>query len=365
MRPPGLPSVGPNAETESWLLKRGYALAGSAGTGRGWVVHDAVVSNLALLDAMAVRYGHTKRVVAWGGSFGAMVAAALMEAAPQRIAGAFTMCGAVMNPLVFLDTEMDGAFALTRSIASLQRLRLDGTDDVQGAQAVLRSAVSQAQATPQGRARLSLAAAVMDFSGWIPPQSSEPVDPEAIERGQETALADFVYGFLAVQARTRTALNANPVGNEDISYRRLLQASRYRSEVVAMYERAGLSRDGDLIRLDSMPRIHADTQAIEELRRWHTFTGRLSAPFLMLESTGDDWLVEAHREYADLVRRAGREQLLRQLWVKRAGHCPFTGPEVQAALSTLIERLDSDGWDSSPMFSDFMPDRLPRAVLAG
>jgi hypothetical protein len=51
--------------------------------------------------------------------------------------------------------------------------------------------------------------------------------------------------------------------------------------------------------------------------------------------------------YASVVRIKGDNNLLRQVFVHRAGHCAFTPAETLTAFQTLIHRLDSGSWDNS------------------
>ena len=46
----------------------------------------------------------------------------------------------------------------------------------------------------------------------------------------------------------------------------------------------------------------------------------------------------------DVVDEAGNAELLRRIFVHRAGHCTFTPAETIMAVQTLINRLDSGKW---------------------
>ena len=88
---------------------------------------------------------------------------------------------------------------------------------------------------------------------------------------------------------------------------------------------------------------------------------RLPGPVLTMHTT-DDGLVRARSEqaYADVVRAAGNERLLRQVFVHRAGHCAFTPGETIAALEVLLKRLDTGRWDAGAM----APQALNEAAAA-
>src|SRR5258708_34537211 len=71
-------------------------------------------------------------------------------------------------------------------------------------------------------------------------------------------------------------------------------------------------------------------------------------PVPTMPTTGDG-LVEVTDEnaYASVVRSAGDNSMLRQVFVHRAGHCTFTPAETITAFQTLVHRLDTGRWDDS------------------
>jgi len=75
------------------------------------------------------------------------------------------------------------------------------------------------------------------------------------------------------------------------------------------------------------------------------FNGQIHVPVLTMHTTSD-WLVPVPHEqsYGQAVRNAGNAQLLRQLFVHRAGHCEFSDAEMLTALNALIARLDRHSW---------------------
>ncbi|HKS68882.1 MAG TPA: hypothetical protein VJQ45_00575, partial [Ktedonobacterales bacterium] len=71
-------------------------------------------------------------------------------------------------------------------------------------------------------------------------------------------------------------------------------------------------------------------------------------PVLTMHTTGDGLvLTEDERAYADTVRAAGGNSLLREVFVHRAGHCAFTPAETVTAFQTLIQRLDTGQWGNA------------------
>lgn len=53
------------------------------------------------------------------------------------------------------------------------------------------------------------------------------------------------------------------------------------------------------------------------------------------------------RAYRSVVQDAKDAQLLRQVFVHRAGHCSFTPGETIAAFQTLADRIDGGAWTGS------------------
>jgi hypothetical protein len=73
-------------------------------------------------------------------------------------------------------------------------------------------------------------------------------------------------------------------------------------------------------------------------------------PVLTMHTTGDGLVVpENEQAYRSVVRRAGDSQLLRQIFVSRAGHCAFTPAETITAAQTLLKRLATGHWNQQAL----------------
>jgi hypothetical protein len=102
--------------------------------------------------------------------------------------------------------------------------------------------------------------------------------------------------------------------------------------------------------LDAGAHIKPDAGAAAYLDRNISFDGRLSIPMLTMHTTGDGLVVPQNESaYAEMVALAGRRDMLRQLFVHRAGHCAFTTAEVLAAFQQLVKRLDTGKWDDAAL----------------
>ena len=98
--------------------------------------------------------------------------------------------------------------------------------------------------------------------------------------------------------------------------------------------------------LNSSPRISANPNAMAYLARNISFNGDISVPVLTMHTTGDGLVVpENEQAYRSVVDRAGHGNLLRQVFVNRAGHCAFTPAETITAVQTLENRMSTGQWN--------------------
>ena len=130
-----------------------------------------------------------------------------------------------------------------------------------------------------------------------------------------------------------------------MDYARSLNASGNARLVHDLYRDAGLSLAADLDALDDAERISADPAAVAYMQANATPTGRIQGPVLSLHETGDTApTVPQARTYADRVRQAGANPLLRQAVVDRPGHCAYADAEIAAVVDALTERLETGRW---------------------
>jgi dienelactone hydrolase len=365
-RAPGSPNLAQDASdslTGGWLLDHGFALAGSSYASTGWAVNEALADQAAVLDAFESTVGRPRRTVAWGDSLGGMVTAGLVQRIPERLDGALPACGVVAGAVATWNQALDAAFAFKVLVAPGSALQLVHITDPTGNLALARQALAAAQATPAGRARIALVAALNDTPGWADPTGPEPApgDHPAQELNQYANLnGTFPFPF-AFRAELEARAGGNPSWNLGVDYARQLERSVDRDEVEALYGLAGLSLADDLRALNRAPRIAPDLEAVGYAIRNIAFNGRLGGvPVLTVHTTGDPLVVaQQERAYAQAVRAAGDTGLLRQAFVHRAGHCSFTPAERIAALQALLHRVDTGSWDDAAA-----PDQLNPAAAA-
>jgi pimeloyl-ACP methyl ester carboxylesterase len=341
----------PNPATAASLLSQGFALAGSAYRRTGWALDDAFTDQPALLDFFTTQYGAPKRTIAWGTSLGGMITAGLLQKFPTRFDAGLSMCGVLGGGVAQWNLRLDSMFVIKTLIAPDADLPLVHITDPAGTAKQFETLLNQAQTTPAGRARIALAAAVWNTPGWFDRLAPEPAPTDYAAREQTqlqwTLTSMLPYAFVR-HAELESRTGGNPAWNTGVDYRQLLAGSVDTAEVAALYEAAGLSLDDDLATLDQAPRIANDPQATTYLTQNIIFDGKLAVPMLTLHTTGDGQQpVQQEEIYADVVQAAGRSNLLRQVFVQRAGHCTFTSGEMIAALQYLVNRLDTGTWNTS------------------
>ena len=347
------PTDAGDATTQGWLLAHGYALAGSSYATTGWALEQAFQDQIAVLDAFHDRVGTPTRTIAWGHSLGGMITAGLVQLFPDRFTAALPMCGVVAGGPGVWNQGLDSEFALAtlQSPGAFKLVNFTGLGDAATNFAAAKAALTTAQGTPQGRARIALAAALADIPGWFDSASPEPAADNFAAQEQNQFLwnsnVDFAFAFfgrLELEARA----GGNFSWNTGVDYRVQLSHSSDMAEVAALYAAAGLDLNKDLVKLNAAPRIAANPAAAAYVERFITYNGNLDMPVLTLHTTGDG-LVEVTDEnaYAGVVRSAGDNSMLRQVFVHRAGHCTFSPAETISAFQTLIHRLDSGRWEDS------------------
>jgi hypothetical protein len=312
-----------------------------------------------------------------------MITAGLVQLFPNRFTAALPMCGVVAGGPGVWNQGLDSELAVTTLLPQIPFKIINFTGDAGVNYGKALAALALAQTTPQGRARIALSAALADVPGWVDPASPEPAATDYVTQEANQALwdsnIDFLFAFFG-----RAELEARAGGqfswNTGVDYRVQLSHSIDRAEVKALYAAAGLDLNKDLDTLNDAPRISANPAAAAYVAKYITYNGELNIPVLTMHTTGDG-LVEVTDEsaYASVVRSAGDDSMLRQVYVHRAGHCTFTPAETISAFQTLIHRVDSGHWGSTspasmnaqaaalgalnsapPSFLNFHPDRFLR-----
>jgi pimeloyl-ACP methyl ester carboxylesterase len=343
--------------TGAWLLDHGYALAGSSYSSTGWALQQAFQDQTALLDFFANKVGRPTRTIAWGHSLGGIITAGLIQKYPQRFAGALPMCGVLAGGVGTWNQSLDSAFAFKALLAPDSALQLVHITNPAANARLSEQILSAAQQTPAGRARIALAVALSDTPGWYAPTSPEPARSDVTVQEQNQFLwaqnVDFPFLF-ALRAELEQRAGGNVSSNVGVIYLLQLLRSSDFAEVRALYAQAGLNLLADVRKVQITPRIAADPGAVNYLVNNIVFNGQLGVPggapipVLTMHTTGDGLVqVQQEQAYARTVQSAGNGDLLRQIYVHRAGHCSFTPAETVTAFQTLVHRLDTGAWDNT------------------
>jgi pimeloyl-ACP methyl ester carboxylesterase len=334
--------------TGSYMLGHGFALAGSSYATTGWAIQQALPDQISTLNAFAAKYSKPSRTIAWGHSLGGIITAGLIQRFPKRFNAALPMCGVLSGGVATWNTALDGAFAFQQlADPSIQVVNITNpTANLNAAEA----AVAKAQKTKKGQARIALGAALADTPGWFTPLSKEPGRRQFAKQEANQFLwdsqVDFPFVF-ALRAELEFRAGGNVSWNTGVNYVKQLAKSVNTREVRALYKRAGLSLRKDLEKLNNATRISADPKAVRYLIHNIVFNGKLTMPVLTMHTTGDGLVVpENEQAYRSVVRKAGNQPLLRQIFVHRAGHCAFTPAETITAANTLLQRLSTGRWPS-------------------
>jgi pimeloyl-ACP methyl ester carboxylesterase len=337
--------------TGAFLLANGFALAGSSYATTGWAIHEALTDQIAVLDLFDSMFGHPVATIAWGHSLGGIITAGLIQRNPKRFTAAQPMCGVLSGGVATWNTALDGEFAFQTLLAPTAGLQLVDITNPDANFALAEEVLAAAQATPQGRARIALGAALSDTPGWFTPTTPEPSPTDFASQEANQFLWDqqidfpFVFAF---RAELEARAGGNVSWNTGVDYRKQLEKSVDRDEVWALYQTAGLSLEADLDTLNRAARIKANPNAVEYLKQNIIFDGQIDIPVLTMHTKGDGLVVvENETAYKDVVDRVDdNRRLLRQTFVDRAGHCAFTPAETIAAVETLLKRLETGRWPS-------------------
>ncbi|OZM76109.1 hypothetical protein CFP66_43070 [Pseudonocardia sp. MH-G8] len=341
------------------LLADGVARGGTTRTVTGWHIRDAIDNQAEALARFEQAYGPARRAIASGSSMGGFVSAGAAQLHPDVFDAAVPFCGGLGGSVGQWNQKLDTVFVLERLVAPGQPV-IDIPADVPGAQQAWIDALTRAQQTPEGRARVALAAAIGQVPAWgtNPDGSPTPLpdrrDATALQEGAYLALAGgslpYIGQAMSSRGRLTEVAGGNPSWNTGVDYAAQLRAAdpALLRAVHALYDTAGLDLRADLDALAAEPRIAADQAAVERFAQGLVFDGDLRIPVLTVSGTGDQISTVAQQQaYGETVRRAGKNALLRQTYVESVGHCTFSPAEQQAALRVIVERLDTGGWPAT------------------
>lgn len=296
-----------------YFIASGYAWGASSYRANGYVPGFGAIDTLVLKELFEREVGKPERVYLVGASMGGNVVTLSLERAPNAYDGALALCGVTSGAQILDFFASWGALAAYFAGVDMTALGQD-PDALAKAyrEEVLPALGTPGQLTDAGRRFENV---IMHLSGGPRPFFEEGF-ADRYDENFELVIASFASRASAVPV-------AGNVG--------------YRYHIDPEF---GLNDD----ELNAgVPRLAPN----EEARRNSTFgefapmTGAIEDPLLTLHNTGDLFVPFAsERMYLDTVRAAGREELLVQRAVRRAGHCSFTADEVRAAFEDLVRWVE-------------------------
>ena len=150
----------------------------------------------------------------------------------------------------------------------------------------MRAAVQEAGKTPAGRARIALAGVFGGIPGWTQANQPQPAAGDA-EAQFEQIIGSFPGGVFLPRGEQEQRAGGNFSWNTGINYTQLLNASGRRGMIEELYTKAGISLEADLATLAAAPRISANPQAVEYMRKHYTPTADPKVPLLAVQAFGD------------------------------------------------------------------------------
>lgn len=344
----------PDAPRYLWLVNNGYAVAGTARRADRSTNYDPakeIVDLINVMDLFAVKWGKPNRTISLGQSGGGHVALAIAEQHPDRFDGVVATCA--HTPVWLMNSELDAWFVLQKLIApNLQIVNLPAS--LTELTAAWRAALTAAQQTPIGRARIALATTIGQLPAWISATSTEPSADDT------TALQNAMYeSILATAAQPagqsrfmfEHSANGQLSWNTTVNYIEAFKRGEpaYQRATKRLYEAAGGNLDADLAVVEGADRVEADPLAV----KWWSYPGRTvlgepKIPVFRIHTNGDGSVpVSLVAGYDALIKTMGHDQMYRKAFVNAPGHCTFTAAEIAAAVDTMMQRLDTGDWPST------------------
>ncbi len=347
------PADAPDSGTQAALLADGFALVGSSYAGPSlWTLNSATSDQFQALKAMEKITGRPYKVLALGTSMGGLVSAQEDQDGRGKIDGTLTTCGLVGGGVNLNNYQLDGEYAIAQLLTPTEQVQLvNYTSGSQVGTAIsqLTTAVNAAQATAAGRARIALAAALLNTPDWIWGWGSTPPTNYAEQEAEEAAWLPGQLSFvISGRPQIEESAGGNASWNVGVNYGQLIRKSANYQQVVSLYQQAGLSLGVDTRNLTDNASIFPDVAALRRLTQSSVLTGHLSGPELTMHTISDQLSPIAYENYyRTVVAQAGDSSLLRQSFVQDIGHCNFTSSEIVAGLQTVLQRVVSGRWPST------------------
>ena len=313
----------------AWLHSQGVA---SARLARDVHAFDfpRTLDHLNTLHGEAIRrLGSPETTVIWGRSLGALTTRLVLEQRTVQVDGAIAVDGGGMGARGPFQAGRDAKFVL----ASLSEI-----PDVLDAPDSLKALLENWARTPQGRARLALAAA---YRGTMGGSGNRTQQLETILNGLILDLSESHV----LWTRAKGLAGGDFTGNLGYDYTRAFHDSPTSELVAEAYAEADLSLDEDLEMVAGASRHEPESSAAEWMQKHGSVAGGIAVPLLAVKGTTDPMSVPGEDgAYSDMIERSGRSELYRGLHTSRGGHVAQAPIDFAIAFSILLDRLEEARW---------------------
>lgn len=340
----------------SYFLGHGYAYTGTRrhpDRNTNWDPQAESDNMVRVLDLFEEQFGEPTYAIQFGCSGGGSVGLSVAEDHPDRFDGVISMHAS--TPVELANMRLDLAIALKALLdpeGDLKPIIAEGEQAAAGD--AWRAMLEAAMQTPEGRARMALAAAVAQYPMWGSQGNPEANyadwnDPQAIQDAMVRVALDGA--MRSVTGRPMWDNVAGPMSwTTGIDYHAFYaNANPAQRELVgAMYAAAGLDPEADIKadidRINAWPRVDATAEGIEYFRA-RTHSGAIGIPVLHMSNIGDGGTPAAVMAgYVQKIEHEGAQDLYRQAFINASGHCTFNEAELAAATETMMQRLETGEW---------------------
>jgi pimeloyl-ACP methyl ester carboxylesterase len=276
------------------FLKRGFAIAQSAYSTKGWAVKEAIEDTEALRRYFTAKYGQPRETFVTGHSMGGLITIATLERYPEVYDGGLPLCGPlspaldffedrVFDMLVVFEYYFPGTVGSPVDVPADLKLSFTGADKVK--EAISKNPEKAAMFARYYNVKIQELAGVLSF-----------------------------WQFIMRELKQRTG--GNPFDNRNTIY-------------------TGFDDDGAVNR--GVKRYAADPKAAEYIRQYYTPTGRISDPVLTVQTTYDQLVPARNVGYYDVLAGiAGTQNLFVEKFVVADGHCNISPDRIGAAFDELL-----------------------------
>lgn len=346
----------PSTGSGQALLAQGFALLGSSYdvNGSWWALNTAAADQFGSLAAFSASSGlHPARTLAVGLSMGGLINSQIAQTAAGRVQGAVTFCGLVGGGVDLNNYQINAEYALTRLLPGTSGVQIRDFSSMAAGTAAgqtLTNDVSAAQQSASGRARIALAAALLNETDWTtgsaPPAATDYAGQEVQE---EEMLTSGQLPFIESGRYSIAQAEGGDSGyNIGVNYSALIASSPYYAQIRALYAQAGLNLGADIATLNGHETYAAEGNSLARTQATSTNTGVLEVPELDVHTVSDQ-LAPAQYEttYAQRVAAAGYQGWLQQVYVNAVGHCNFTDADFVAAIDGMNSVIEQQWWNAN------------------